>query len=304
MIETVFAQETRGFKWLDIVNPTPEELQKLAHDYDLHNTSIEDCLDPKHQPKFERVGDIVFIINRAFDHGCNPKTDSVFQLTRKIAMFIGESFMITIHRSDMDFLTDLKDKWRHKSVDESFEPSGLLFELFKSIVLSYASAIEELEQTLEQFERTVFSNENTSIIIKDIHWFRSRVLAIRRIFRQSYDVLLKIDDYTEEVAPFHQDVRERLERFITTTDALRDASSDILNTHLALAAHKTNRVIRILTIFSVFFLPLTFIVGVYGMNFEYMPELRWKNGYLGSWLLMILTTLFIYLWFKVKGWLK
>lgn len=140
--------------------------------------------------------------------------------------------------------------------------------------------------------------------IKEIHEFRSKVSAIRRVLRQLYDVILKIDDYTDEFAPVYQDIRERLERYLMLTDALREASNDILNTHISLASHRTNEVIRVLTIFSVFFLPLTFIVGIYGMNFKYMPELKTTYGYPVTWLVMVLITAGIYTWFKRRGWLK
>lgn len=101
----------------------------------------------------------------------------------------------------------------------------------------------------------------------------------------------------------YHDLLERLERYLALTEALRDTSNDVLNTHISLASHRTNEVMRILTIFSVFFLPLTFIVGVYGMNFVYMPEIKWGHGYPFTWVLMIGITVRIYILFKRKKWL-
>lgn len=292
---------TDKFTWLDVVSPTHEELQKIALDYGLHVTSVEDCLDPIHQPKYERIGDIVFIILRVYDENSQPETSSIFDITRKIAVFYGKNFLITVHRSEMDFVNDLKEKV--KADNTPLEQSMLLFDLIKRAIFSYAPALEHLEDAIEQFEDKIFSNEDTPAIIKEVHWFRARVSTIRRIFRQSYDALLRIDDYDEKSSPIIYDIRERLERYISLTDALRESSNDILNTHISLASHRTNRVIRILTLFSAFFLPLTFVVGVYGMNFEYMPELRWKFGYLLVWLIMIGITGGILLWFRKRKWL-
>lgn len=294
---------TDKFTWLDLVNPTPEELQQIALDYGLHVTSVEDCLDPIHQPKYERIEDIVFIILRVYDEKCQPETSSVFNITRKIAIFYGEKFLITVHRCEMGFINDLMKKWQAKADNTPREQNILLFDLIKRAVFSYAPALEQLEFSIEQFEDKIFSNENTPAIIKEVHGFRTRVSTIRRIFRQSYDALLKIDDYDEKSSPIFYDIRERLERYISLTDALREASNNILNTQISLASHRTNSVIRILTLFSAFFLPLTFIVGIYGMNFEYMPELRWKYGYPLLWLIMSGITSGIFLWFRKRRWL-
>lgn len=291
------------FTWLDLVNPTNEELQQIALDYGLHATSVEDCLDPIHQPKYERIGDIVFIILRVYDEKCQPETNSVFNMTRKIAIFYGEKILITVHRCEIGFINDLMEKWQAKANYTPLEQSTLLFDLIKRAIFSYAPALEQLEFSIEQFEDKIFSNDDTPAIIKEVHWFRARVSTIRRIFRQSYDALLKVDDFDDKSLPIIYDIQERLERYISLTDALKEASNDILNTHLSLASHRTNSVIRILTLFSAFFLPLTFIVGVYGMNFEYMPELYWKYGYALVWLIMSGITVGIFLWFRKRRWL-
>ncbi|MHB1127837.1 MAG: CorA family divalent cation transporter [Bacillota bacterium] len=295
---------TTQFTWLDIISPTKEELQKVAIDFGLHVTSVEDCLDPVHQPKYEEIGDIIFIIMRVYDESSPPKTNSAFKITRKIAIFYGNSFMITVHRGEIGFLNTLIEKWQARADKETPDPSILLFDLIKETVFSFVPALEQLELDIEDFEDSIFSNENTPVIIKEIHWFRARVSTIRHIFNQTYEVVLKFNDYHDKYLPVHQDIRERLERFISLTNALKEASNDILNTYLSLASHRTNEVIRVLTIFSVFFLPLTFLVGIYGMNFVHMPELSWKYGYPIAILVMGGITGAIYLWFKKRGLLK
>lgn len=303
MIKKVITN-TRGLIWLDIVNPTKDELDEVAKEYGLHSTSLEDCLDQRHQPKFEKLGNVNFMIIRSYDINCDHKTDSVLRLTHKIAIFIADGFIITVHRCDTDFIDQLIEKWENKVRIKNADQILILLDIFKSVIFSFSPALDELELSIESFEKKIFSDNGTPEIIREIHWFRSRVSAIRRVFRQSYDVLLKLDEYAENIAPLYQDIRERLERYISITEALREASNDILNTHISLASHKTNEVIRVLTIFSVFFLPLTFIVGVYGMNFEFMPELKWYYGYPMTWLIMIIVTIGIYSWFKRQGWLK
>ncbi|KNZ71152.1 Mg2 transporter protein CorA family protein [Thermincola ferriacetica] len=306
MVETVLESKKNNFLWLDLVEPTEEELQDVAGRFGLHTTSLEDCLDPIHQPKFEKVQNTVFIILRAYDTRSRLQTDSIHKITRKLAIFLGNNFIITVHRSELDFVNELKDEWKNRCARDEKSESNLiiLLGLVKGAVYSYSLAFEKLEEAIEGYEGKIFTNDDTPVNIKEIHEFRSKVSAIRRVLRQLYDVILKIDDYTDEFAPVYQDIRERLERYLMLTDALREASNDILNTHISLASHRTNEVIRVLTIFSVFFLPLTFIVGIYGMNFKYMPELKTTYGYPSTWLVMVLITAGIYTWFKRRGWLK
>ncbi len=292
---------TDQFTWLDIVSPAKDELQQVALDYGLHVTSVEDCLDPVHQPKYEQIGDLVFIIMRVYDENSPPTTNSALKITRKIAIFYGNGFVITVHRTEIDFLNEIIKKWQDNA--GKLPPEMLLFDLSKAVVFSFVPALEKLELAIEEFEDRIFSNENTPGIIKEIHWFRARVSTIRHIFNQTYEVVLKLNDCQPKHLPIHQDIRERLERYILLTEALKEASSNILNTHISLASHRTNEVIRVLTIFSVFFLPLTFVVGIYGMNFTHMPELNWKLGYPAVLLVMGGVTWGIFLWFKKRGWL-
>jgi magnesium transporter len=114
----------------------------------------------------------------------------------------------------------------------------------------------------------------------------------------------KLVPASEPTAPLYQDLRENAESMHFYADELVEDVNNLLSIQLALASHRTNEVVRVLTVFSVFFLPLTFIVGVYGMNFHYMPELRERWGYPAVLVGMGLVTLVIYLWFRRRGWLK
>jgi magnesium transporter len=118
------------------------------------------------------------------------------------------------------------------------------------------------------------------------------------------DAVQKLVPASEPTAPLYQDLRENAESMHYYADELMEDVNNLLSIQLALASHRTNEVVRVLTVFSVFFLPLTFIVGVYGMNFDYMPELREHWGYPGVLVGMGLVTFVIYLWFRRRGWLR
>jgi magnesium transporter len=127
---------------------------------------------------------------------------------------------------------------------------------------------------------------------------------MRRMLSHTLDAVQKLVPASEPTAPLYQDLRENAESMHFYADELVDDVNNLLSVQLALASHRTNEVVRVLTVFSVFFLPLTFIVGVYGMNFQFMPELRERWGYPGVLAGMAVVTLAIYLWFRRKGWLR
>ena len=124
----------------------------------------------------------------------------------------------------------------------------------------------------------------------------------RRLLLLSKDILERVDD-PEHQDPNTRDTRDLYIRILTLFDTMSENTNHLLTLYFSISAQRTNEVIRVLTIFSVFFMPLTFIVGIYGMNFDFMPELRWKMGYPGVMLLLATVTLMIYFWFKRKNWL-
>jgi magnesium transporter len=121
---------------------------------------------------------------------------------------------------------------------------------------------------------------------------------------RSQEMLQRITPTADSMIPFYTDVREQAEALHFYADELTDFATNLTSLQLALASQKTNQVMRVLTVFSAFFLPLTFIVGVYGMNFEYMPELHWRYGYAMVWGVMLLVTAVIWYKFGKRGWLK
>ena len=137
--------------------------------------------------------------------------------------------------------------------------------------------------------------------LRELYLLRRRVTAFLKMFHLSRDVLSRLTATSERQAPILQNVREELERVQFTADQLLENVNNLLHLYISLQSHRTNEVMRVLTVFSVFFMPLTFIVGVYGMNFDVMPELRWPFGYLAVWGVMVAVTGGLYWWFKRRG---
>jgi magnesium transporter len=309
-IRTLVHSSDPAFAWLDVVEPTRAELTDIARGYGLHQMSVEDSLEPEHLPKYERIGSTTFIILRAMDAEAPRDCSTVHEMTRKVAIFYGPDFLVTIHRKEQPFLTALREKYENGAVPvgsaerrKGYMPR-LLIELINSAITTYEKPLESAETAIDAFESTVFGDQEFGGTLHAIYLEKRRVTQMRRMLSHTRDAVQKLVPATEPTAPLFQDIRENAESMHFYADELLEEVNSLLSIQLALASHRTNEVVRVLTVFSVFFLPLTFIVGIYGMNFDFMPELRERWGYPAVMAGMGLVTLIIYLWFRRRGWLR
>jgi magnesium transporter len=313
-IRTVVEKSEPRFVWLDVVDPTRDELAELVADYGLHPLAANDCLDPKHLPKYEVFENHTFVILRAVDADAPPTADTVQALTRKLAVFAGSGFVITIHRKDQPWLTALQERGianvplKHATRSEGIQVH-LLTQLFNAALDTYQRPLEEVELTLDRFDAKVFEGAVQSapafrFDLREIHRLKRQVTLCKRLLWRTVDVTQRMVPNSGKAAALLRDVQENAESYHFYADELLDDANTLLNVQLALASHRTSEVMRVLTVFSVFFLPLTFIVGVYGMNFQYMPELGERWGYPAVLLGMLVVTLAIYRWFRLRGWLR
>jgi magnesium transporter len=309
-VQTVLSGMEPPFTWVDVVNPSPGELGEVARQYHLHSTSVEDSLEPEHLPKYERFGSTTFIIVRAIDSAALPDCSSVREMTRKVAIFYGPEFLITIHRSEQPFLTEIIDEYVSASPPpgtserrKGFMPR-LLIDLINAAINTYEKPLTAAEAAIDAFEDTVFGEHEFTPLLRRIYLEKRRVTQMRRMLSHTRDVVQKLVPASEPTAPLYQDLRENAESMHSYADELVEDVNNLLSIQLALASHRTNEVVRVLTVFSVFFLPLTFIVGVYGMNFKYMPELSERWGYPAVLAGMAVVTVAIYIWFRRRGWLR
>ena len=307
-IRTIANSNDPPFIWLDVVNPTREELANIARQYGLHSTSVEDSLDPEHLPKYERIGAVTFIIVRAIDEAAARDCTTVQEMTRKVAIFFSTDFLITIHRTEQPFLAALIAKYQSPPPAgaerrKSFLPR-LLIEIINAVIDTYEKPLVEAENAIDKFEATVFGEHELGGLLQRIYTEKRRVTQMRRILSHTRDLVQRLVPASEPTAPLFQDLRENTENMYSYAEELVEDVNNLLSIQLALASHRTNEVVRVLTVFSVFFLPLTFIVGIYGMNFDFMPELRQRWGYPAIIIGMGIVTLAIYTWFRRRGWLR
>lgn len=318
LMETRVVFKTENFEWIDIVNPKKAELEKIALQYGLHATSVQDCLDPEHLPKFEKIGDINFIILRSFEENPPRKGDSIQELTRKIAVFYNDRFMITVHRKDQKFLLDLIEVWKSQPLDYPQPQLTLLPDLIKSVIASFEKPIDAAFVELEDLEVAAFGiSASKTFKIQKAYYFKRKTFVIKLVIRLLNDAITKLynsinsQNLLNGINPRFQDLKENCESCYFYSDELMETITTLIGLYLSLsqqktaeAAYKTGEIVRVLTVFSIFLLPLNVITGIYGMNFEHIPGLKDEWGYYIALIVMAALLIVIYFIMNKKGWLK
>jgi magnesium transporter len=279
------------FKWIDIFQPQKEQLEEIAKDFNLDLFQIKDSLEHGHLPKFEKHLDYCFIILRAYTEKNRDKFSTVSELTNKIAFFYNDEKIITIHNAKFDFLEQIKHDFSNSH--------QLLTQIIHKMVQTYTQPANWHSNKISEVEKVIFLKDYTKISLEDLYFQKSQTRISKKLLQITQDVVNKINVVQESQTAL-QDVKDSIISLILIYDEVAEDANNLMNTYLSVTATKNNDVMKLLTIFSAFFLPLTFLVGVYGMNFDFMPELKLEYGYLYVVILMIIISLLIFYWFKRK----
>jgi magnesium transporter len=304
MRQVVLETASPRFRWVDVTAPTLPELEGLAAEYGLHPLAVQDCLDPEHRPKYERMGTTTFLILRAVDETATEHADTAQALTRKVAVFFNKEFLLTVHRAELRFLEELKAGAR------SVTPAGVcaphVIAIANAVIDTFWPLLDEAEGAISSLEDQKVDFRDRTTVIRKTFRLKRRLNALRITARHILETVKRLAAAGEDHlpgSPFLTDLKENAETLYFATDEIMEDVNNLLSLELAAADHDTNEVMRVLTVFAAFFLPLTFIVGIYGMNFDVMPELRWPFGYPVVIAIMVAVCGVIYSWFKRKGWL-
>ncbi len=288
-----------GYQWIDVVNPTKPELSEVALRFGLHPSLVEDCLQPGHLPKHESVGDNIFVILRAFNENFGAEADTIQDVTDKIAVFIGSDFILSVHRPPFGFLESIRKDFVETNKCET--PYHVLFRIFAYVMNTFDTPLAGLIQEMDELEPLVFRAKKGGELNMRLYFMKRRATVIENVFELSRSIH---ENLKGKISAHHYNqLHDEFIRLRTSTRQVAESITGLLSIYISLSAQRTGDVMRVLTMFSMFFMPLTFIVGIYGMNFDVMPELRWTYGYLFAYGLMFIVTVCIYLWFRRKGWM-
>lgn len=288
---SIRVQKFDNFKWIDLENPTESELKSIAFPFDVDENYLEDALELGHLPKIERTPDYLFVILRAYTATDSEKVIGVSQISNKVAFFINKNTLITIHRPSFSFIENTPSKFK--------KPDEIVLYLFNELLMTYDKPIQSQADKMDEFGQNIFLKGDNNLSVEKLYFEKSKARLTKKILLVTQSVFdqLRVDDNLSSTL---QDLKDTLLHLIFRAQEVVDDATSLLNSHMTFTAQKSNDVMKLLTVFSAFFLPLTFIVGVYGMNFHNMPELNLKYGYFITLLVMIVIAILIYIWFKRK----
>jgi magnesium transporter len=289
--------------WIDVeCFDQPDEVTRLAEMFGIHPLTVEDILDSTHQrPKAEEFDHYLFMAFKAVSF---LKVSDFLN----ISLVITKDTVLSFHHEPGSYFDGIRKRIvnnagrvRHMGTDY------LAYALIDAVVDEYFISIDTLESEIETFEDRTLDEKDDSFIY-DIQEIKRKLLKMRRAIwplRESISLLMRFESklISNDLAPFLKDLYDHIIQAAEAVDTYRELIAGIMEINMTMASTRLNRVIKVLTIISTLFIPLTFIVGVYGMNFEFMPELGYAPAYFIVWGVMLFIVLGMLLFFKRLRWI-
>ncbi len=294
--ETLEGIELQGCRllWVDSTDPSPEELGGLSEFFNIHPLSTHAYDESDEIPKMTEFPNHLFVIWHFLRD--NPDTELVEYVP--VFLFLGTNYLLTIHRVELEEIESIQAKVEADPELYRHQPAALLYGILDTAVDGYFPVAEDVTNRIDAFQEAVVSS-GTSGDIHELMTLKHRNMALRRAASAHRDVILKLSRrdvrfVPEELSLYLLDVYDHLVRIGSEVDNNSDLITSSLDIHLSLVSNRLNEVMKKLTIVATIFLPLTFLAGVWGMNFRHMPELFWAHGYLLAWLSLIVVGVITY----------
>ena len=291
--------------WVDMESPTEADEQVLLDVFKFHPLTVEDCRENRHYPKVEEFdGYLYFIV-----HGVRADTSPERFNTIELDGFLGPNYVITYHHDYFRSIANVKQLLRTTPVACQRGASFLLHQILDQVVDYYSPVLDDFDDRIDRVEQDIFMlKQPNNKILSEIMELKRSVLRLRRISVKQMDILLRMSRgefplISDEMRPFYRDVYDHLVRVVDLSESYRDLISGSMEAYLSVVSNRLNEIMKVLTIFSAIMLPLTFIAGVYGMNFDNMPELHSKYGYYATWVIMITVAVGMLLFFRRRAWI-
>jgi magnesium transporter len=276
-------------------------IEKIQSHFNLHSLVIDDVLSDQ-RPKAEEFEDYLFFTLKMLYHIDEKRVDY-----EQVSFVLGKNFLISFQEKEGDMFDGFRERIRlDQGRVRKKEADYLLYRLIDIIIDNYYNVLDHLGDTIEHLEETVYENPSNKSFQK-IQSLKKELIYLRKALYPTRDALSKLIKgesvfIKEENIRFYMDVYDHVAHLIDSLDTYKDLTSGLLDIHINAMNNKLNEVMKVLTVISTIFIPLTFIVGVYGMNFDFMPELKWEYGYYYVWGFMIILVVGMLGFFRHKNW--
>lgn len=297
-------QEKRDVvKWLDVIGiANIETVQDICRDLGIHPLAQEDILNTSQNPKAEDYESFLFMVTKNIFFDGEGILD-----TEQICLVLFNDTVVTFQEYDNDSFQYIHQRLEEGKTLRRNGSDDLIYALIDSIIDNYFVVLEAIGDEIDQVEDQLLEKPEKEVLNR-IYNLKRELIFFRNILWPTRNLTSELargefEAIDQKTIIYFRDIYDHVIQMIDIVETYRDICSGMLDTYLSSIGYKTNEVMKILTVFSTIFIPLTFLAGVYGMNFRYFPELDWKLGYFGFWGISALITVFMLRFLRNKGWL-
>ena len=301
--ELVREKNDDGIVWINVDGLDAKSIEDIGGIYDLHPLILEDILNTEQRPKTEDFGNYIYIVLKNFYNKDNGNLPS-----EQVSIILGNNFILSFKEKETSLFEPIRERLRgNKGRIRKAGPDNLAHALIDNVVDNYFFVLEELEERIEYLEDDLVK-QTSPVNLQAIHNLKRELIVLRKSLwplREAISTLERTDSelITTSTHIYFKDIFDHIIAIIDTVETYREMLSGMLDIYLSTVSYKLNEVMKVLTIIATIFMPLTFLAGVYGMNFKYMPELEWRFGYFGVLTVMLGIALLMLKYFKNKKWL-
>ncbi|HWO93185.1 MAG TPA: magnesium/cobalt transporter CorA, partial [Dehalococcoidia bacterium] len=287
--------------WLDVENPTAEEMDIIARRFGFHPLSVEDALDPRNQrPKLDQYDTYRFLVFYGFSGA--DELDA-----QEINIFWASDYVVTVRHGPVESIAEARRRWSAHERGRDRTSSDLLHVILDTAVDSVLPLVDDIAEQVEELEDQVFARPRAEIATRG-QQIRRRLLGLRRVLGPERDVIVALRrdplvEEQEETIRYFDDVFDHVSRAADAVDLERDMVTSVMETYLTAVSNNLNEVMKTLTIAATILMTMSLVTGIYGMNFDNMPELDWALGYPFALGVMVAAALALVFFFRRRRWL-
>ncbi|AJR03906.1 magnesium/cobalt transporter CorA [Siansivirga zeaxanthinifaciens] len=281
-----------------------DSIEKLGLHFNLHPLVLEDIVNISQRPKIDEYEDYIFLVLKMLYYDGDENI-----ISEQVSFILGPNYVLSFQESEGDVFDSVRDRIRQgKGRVRTMNADYLLYILMDSIIDYYFNVIETLGYKIEDLETDIFLGNVENTINKDIRDLKKEILRVRRAIFPLREVISRIEKHDSHLIAsttknYYRDIYDHLIQVSENIDIYREMIWSLMDMYMTTISNKMNEVMKVLTIMASIFIPLTFIAGIYGMNFDYIPELHFKYSYFILWGVMIMLFVAMLIYFKRKKWL-
>ncbi|MBF8150914.1 magnesium/cobalt transporter CorA [Winogradskyella sp. F6397] len=298
-------KETDSVTWINIDGLNAiTEIENIGKQYDLHPLVLEDIVNTAQRPKIDEYDDYLFVVLKMLYYDNEENI-----VIEQVSFILGKNYVLSFQESEGDVFDNVRERLRHGNGRiRGLKSDYLLYALIDAVVDNYFSIIETLGNKIEDLETDLFEGNAKEDISIEVQQLKREILKVRRAIFPLREIINRVEKgehslILQRTINYYRDIYDHLIQVSENIDIYREMIWSLMDMYMTTISNRMNEVMKVLTIISTIFIPLTFLAGLYGMNFEYIPELQYRYGYfvlLGVMFLMFLGLLY---YFKRKKWL-